>query len=66
VVLACLAYVDLNAVRAAISETPEDSDYTSIQRQIRTLQGAYKPSGDSSAAARALPYPRSHPSCTPS
>jgi len=39
-VLACLAYVDLNPVRAAIAKTPEDSDYTSIQRRIRTLQGA--------------------------
>jgi hypothetical protein len=39
-VLACLAYVDLNPVRAAIAETPEDSDYTSIQRRIRTLQAA--------------------------
>jgi len=29
-VLACLEYVDLNPVRAAIAETPEDSDYTSI------------------------------------
>jgi len=29
-VLAWLAYVDLNPVRAAIAETPEDSDYTSI------------------------------------
>jgi len=37
-VLACLAYVDLNPVRAAIAETPEDSDYTSIQRRIRALQ----------------------------
>jgi len=37
-VLACLAYVDLNPVRAAIAETPEDSDYTSIQRRIRTSQ----------------------------
>jgi len=27
-VLACLAYVDLNPVRAAIAETPESSDYT--------------------------------------
>jgi len=39
-VLACLAYVDLNPVRAAIAEAPEDSDYTSIQRRIRTLQCA--------------------------
>jgi len=44
--LACLAYVDLNPVRAAIAKTPEDSDYTSIQRRIRTLQGASETSAD--------------------
>ncbi|MEJ2376548.1 MAG: hypothetical protein P8Y71_14400 [Pseudolabrys sp.] len=31
----CLAYVDLNPVRAAMAMTPEASDYTSIQRRIR-------------------------------
>ena len=36
-VLACMAYVDLNPVRACIAETPEDSDYTSIQQRIRSL-----------------------------
>jgi len=37
------AYVDLNPVRATIAETPEDSDYTSIQRRIRALQVATEP-----------------------
>ncbi len=32
---ACMAYVDLNPVRACIAETPEDSDYTSIQTRVR-------------------------------
>jgi len=32
---ACLAYVDLNPIRAAMAETPEDSDYTSIQQRVR-------------------------------
>jgi len=45
-VLACLAYVDINPVRAAVAETPEDSDYTSIQRRIRTLQAASESSVD--------------------
>ena len=32
--LAAMAYVDLNPVRAGIADTPETSDYTSIQERI--------------------------------
>jgi len=63
-VLACLAYVDLNPVRAAIAETPEDSDYTSIQRRIRILQAASEPSETTSGAApveQAPPPPPTQP-----
>ena len=34
--LACAAYVDLNPVRAGIAETPEQSDFTSIQDRIES------------------------------
>jgi hypothetical protein len=36
--LACAAYVDLNPIRAALAETLEQSDFTSVQRRIQTLQ----------------------------
>ena len=36
--LACAAYVDLNPIRAALAQTLEESDYTSAQRRIESLQ----------------------------
>ena len=38
--LACMAYVDLNPVRAGLSKTPEDSAHTSIQRRIQITHQA--------------------------
>jgi REP element-mobilizing transposase RayT len=36
-VLSCAAYVDLNPIRAALAETIEKSEHTSIQRRLQAL-----------------------------
>jgi len=38
--LACMAYVDLNPIRAGLCESPEASDFTSIQARIRDYMAA--------------------------
>jgi REP element-mobilizing transposase RayT len=37
-VLTCMSYVDLNPIRADVSDTPEDADYTSIKQRIQELR----------------------------
>ena len=42
--LACSMYVDLNPIRAAMAQTPEESLHTSAYDRIKSLQGATIPS----------------------
>ena len=53
--LACMAYVDLNPIRAAMAKTPEQSDYTSIQERINQPDNASLMAFDNKADT-AIPY----------
>jgi hypothetical protein len=55
--LTAMAYVDLNPIRAAIAETPEEAEFTSVYERIKRLNGSARAqtSSDSSSAPVALP-----------
>ena len=64
--LAAMAYVDLNPVRAGMAETPESSYYTSIQERLGCPPAAALPqSALPATAAEAVPTAQPTPSQTP-
>jgi hypothetical protein len=55
--LACMAYVDLNPIRASMARTPEESDYTSIRERIDDpLSADLMPFSESKTIKPALPF----------
>ncbi|QQX81056.1 transposase [Shewanella sp. KX20019] len=48
-VLACMAYVELNPIRARVAKTPETSDYTSLQLRVNAALKGKQP-------AKLLPF----------
>ena len=38
--MSCMAYVDLNPVRATMAKTPEESDHTSIKHRVSYWKSA--------------------------
>ena len=58
---ACLAYVDLNPVRAGLARSPEDSDHTSVQRRIRALENAPASKGEAIAESPSSQPPELFP-----
>jgi hypothetical protein len=42
--IACMAYVDLNPIRAGMADTPEESEYASVQQRIDVVDNTDKAS----------------------
>ena len=55
--LACMAYVDLNPIRAAIASTPESSDYTSVKDRIENpADSSLRPFSDHADEREGIPF----------
>jgi hypothetical protein len=53
---ACMAYVDLNPLRAAMAKTPKESEHTSVKKRTEKAKVAYPPNHPQQQAYRLLPF----------
>jgi hypothetical protein len=63
--LACAAYVDLNPIRAALAETLEESEHTSVQRRVEAFRHCGGPPADRFLAPVCLEGPGGGPGPCP-
>ncbi|MET0007182.1 MAG: alpha-amylase family glycosyl hydrolase, partial [Candidatus Thiodiazotropha sp. 6PLUC4] len=56
--LTCMSYVDLNPIRASMADTPEDSEFTSIQERLKAYTEQQRPDS-TKQSTKLFPFVRS-------